>query len=290
MSNNRRLDQINQRANDLGLPKQYFQKLYFIERFLDNISNSSYKDDFILKGGFELQSLLGVTHRMTEDLDTTLNRHDLNPDNVIKVLTDICLVSQNSDVQFSIRSLKPEMDENRYPGLRATIAVKMGEVKNSFKLDISTGDLIIPEPIKLNYHGSLNDTKPFQVWAFPPTQIIADKLTALVKFGRINSRAKDLFDFYALKNSDFGKVNALDLLEAYQGKSQNIGLTTAISDIPKQVELLRSSVGLQKSWTNYQRRRPYASEISFDDTLSAAASYANMLDIANKKVVSNQKK
>lgn len=53
-------------------------QLYFFERFLDRLANSKFKDSLVLKGGFLLSSLLGITERSTIDMDFSVcNLHHM---------------------------------------------------------------------------------------------------------------------------------------------------------------------------------------------------------------------
>ena len=44
-------------------------RLYMYDRFIERLSLSQYKDNFILKGGFYLSMLFGVESRNTMDID-----------------------------------------------------------------------------------------------------------------------------------------------------------------------------------------------------------------------------
>ena len=45
-------------------------QMYFFERFLDRLSKSKYKFNFVIKGGFLISSIIGVDNRTTMDMDT----------------------------------------------------------------------------------------------------------------------------------------------------------------------------------------------------------------------------
>ena len=53
-----------------------------LERFLERISISKYKDNFILKGGMLISAMLGIDSRTTMDMDTTIKGFSLTEDNV----------------------------------------------------------------------------------------------------------------------------------------------------------------------------------------------------------------
>lgn len=47
-------------------------RIYLMERLLERVSLSPYRDNFVLKGGFLVSSLVGVDMRSTMDIDTTV--------------------------------------------------------------------------------------------------------------------------------------------------------------------------------------------------------------------------
>ena len=51
---------------------QILLRNYGMERFLERISISRYKDNFILKGDMLVSSMLGLDSRATMDIDTTV--------------------------------------------------------------------------------------------------------------------------------------------------------------------------------------------------------------------------
>ena len=47
-------------------------RVFFMERFLERVAMSEYKDKFILKGGMLVASLVGLDTRATMDIDATI--------------------------------------------------------------------------------------------------------------------------------------------------------------------------------------------------------------------------
>jgi len=53
-------------------------RIYMMERFLERVSVSHFKDNFIIKGGILVTSLIGVALRSTMDIDTTVKNLNLS--------------------------------------------------------------------------------------------------------------------------------------------------------------------------------------------------------------------
>ena len=52
-------------------------RFYMYDRFVERLSKSKYKDNFVLKGGFYLSKLFGLDNRSTMDIDTALRKLSL---------------------------------------------------------------------------------------------------------------------------------------------------------------------------------------------------------------------
>ena len=64
--------QVRSFAQKRNLQSQEVLQMFFLERVLERLSKSQYKDNFILKGGFLISSMIGVSERTTMDMDTCI--------------------------------------------------------------------------------------------------------------------------------------------------------------------------------------------------------------------------
>ena len=53
---------------------------FIMERFLERVSVSDYRNHFILKGGMLVASIIGIDMRATMDIDTTVKSISVNED------------------------------------------------------------------------------------------------------------------------------------------------------------------------------------------------------------------
>lgn len=70
-------------AKDKNLKPQEVLQMYLFERIIERLSLSRYKDNFILKGGLLIASMIGVECRSTLDMDTTV-KNILMADDIIR--------------------------------------------------------------------------------------------------------------------------------------------------------------------------------------------------------------
>lgn len=82
---------------------------FMMERFLERVSISDYSNNFILKGGMLVASIVGVDMRATMDIDTTVNALPLNENDIQKIISEICSIPVEDGVCFHIISSKSIM-------------------------------------------------------------------------------------------------------------------------------------------------------------------------------------
>ena len=63
---------IKNLAKQTGTAPQALLQAFFFERFLERLSQSEYRDKFVVKGGMLISAMVGVAQRSTMDLDTTI--------------------------------------------------------------------------------------------------------------------------------------------------------------------------------------------------------------------------
>ena len=100
---------------------QILMRNYMMERFLERISLSKYKDKFILKGGMLVAAMVGMNVRSTMDMDATIKGIDINIDNAKKLISEIIAVPLDDGVTFQVKNISEIMDEAEYPGVRVTM-------------------------------------------------------------------------------------------------------------------------------------------------------------------------
>ena len=81
---------IKNKAAEKHISAQLVMQNYMLERLLERISLSPYKNNFILKGGFLISAIVGLDTRATMDLDTTIKGFTLTHEAIRKIFTEIC--------------------------------------------------------------------------------------------------------------------------------------------------------------------------------------------------------
>ena len=112
---------IKNKAAEKHISAQLVMQNYMLERLLERISLSPYKNTFILKGGFLISAIVGLDTRATMDLDTTIKGFTLTHEVIRKIFTEICAVQIADDVQFEGVGISDIRETDDYPGIRVAL-------------------------------------------------------------------------------------------------------------------------------------------------------------------------
>ena len=80
---------IRKKAKEEGVPPQLVMQNYLLERLLERISLSPWRDSVVIKGGMLIGSHVGVDKRSTKDLDTTVRGFPLTHENAEHAFREI---------------------------------------------------------------------------------------------------------------------------------------------------------------------------------------------------------
>ena len=124
---------------------------YMLERLLERISVSDYKYKFVLKGGMLITAIVGIDMRNTLDMDATIKGFNLEKDNLENILNEIFSIDLDDDVTFEFRNMKEIRQEDEYGGYRVALDAKFDNLVVPMKLDITTGDVIVPKEVNYKF-------------------------------------------------------------------------------------------------------------------------------------------
>ena len=243
-------------------------RLYMMERFLERVSVSQYKDKFVIKGGMLVTAMVGVALRTTMDIDTTIKNHDLSEEEAKHIVNEIAQINIDDGVTFEIKDMSTIMDNMEYPGIRFTMNAIMEKLITPMKIDISTGDVITPRAIEYRYKLILED-RSINLWSYNLETILAEKLQTILSRGLLNTRMRDLYDIRTLV-SVYGEDISTDILkwafEATCKKRKTENLKLDANDILAKINIDNH---IQQLWKAYQKKYIYAASISYEDTIES---------------------
>ena len=89
---------IKFKANENNLKVQEMWDKYFFDLFLIRLSNSKENMNFILKGGFLLENIVGIKNRTTLDLDFSYRLEDINEEEVKNKIINTLNIEVNDEL------------------------------------------------------------------------------------------------------------------------------------------------------------------------------------------------
>jgi len=197
---------IRNMAKEKNINEQIILRNYMLERLLERISLSPYKENLILKGGMLIAAMVGLDARATMDMDTTLRGYPLTEDAIRTVFSDILAVPVEDNVTLSLKRLEEIHDEAEYPGIRITLEMLLDETIQRLKVDITTGDSITPREITYSFR-MLFDDRTIEVKAYNLETVLAEKLETVLSRRTANTRMRDFYDVYILANTQKGNFD-----------------------------------------------------------------------------------
>jgi len=249
-------------------------KYYVFDRFIVRLSESGYRDNFILKGGFLLSTLFGLENRSTMDIDCALANISLTKDNVLKMIEAIISIDTHDDIKFVIKDISPIRTEDKYGGYRITLIFEFENIRELLKIDIATGDPITPEAIIYEYKPMLSGTT-IKLWTYNLETIIAEKLETILSKLELSSRMKDYYDLYLIYTKDWDNINVERLRQAVQNTFTKRGFNKSLIESFK---IIKNSSALKKRWEAYSKKYDYASEIKFETILQCIENIINVIE------------
>lgn len=266
-------DKLRNIFNEKNINFNAVLKFYMYDRFIERLSKSKYRDNFVLKGGFYLSSLFGIENRSTIDIDAAIRKAKFTEDNLLKMITEIINVDVDDNVVFKINEISSIRDEDEYGGLRVTIDFQLENVKDKFHIDMATGDPIYPRPDSYNYK-SLIEKKTYQVWTYTTETVLAEKLETILNKLDTSSRMKDYYDIYLIYKFKFAELNKENFMMAVKKTFEKRKFQ---GNLIGSLNVIKQSSILKEKWSNYARKNNYAREIEFEEILAFLEEFINIL-------------
>jgi len=268
-------DSIKSRLKSLAIkenrPFDYLLMHYFIERLLYRVSISQYSENFILKGGLLLYSILEEDARATKDIDFLARQIENTPDRLIEVFREICKIPTDDAVRYDADSILAERIKEGadYQGVRLKVSAYLDKSRHILQFDIGFGDIVVPYPTIMEYPSLLEMDRP-KIKVYSLESVIAEKFEAMVFLAEANSRMKDFYDIYKLCNSfDFNGVQLHDAILATFNRRE-----TPMSDTPtiftEAYPLLKDK---QTQWKAFLKRTGLDTQATFPEILDVIRTF-----------------
>lgn len=260
-------DLIRNQAKGDSTKAQMLFRHFAMERLLERLSVSEYKDDFVIKGGMLISSIVGIEERMTRDIDATMRGHNMDPGTIGRILSEVAGIDLGDGFLFEVGEPAEIMADSEYGGVRLPIKAYIEKSKTSFKIDVSTGDAITPDAVDYQYK-LMFEERSIPLRSYNAETALAEKLETILSLATQTSRMRDFFDIWGLMRSDC-EIDVALLGTALEATVATRDSTASLDKAEETILLMESSPVMLDLWERYQSANPFAESVSWDDALSA---------------------
>lgn len=241
-------------------------RIFMMERFVERVSLSKYKNNFILKGGMLVASIVGVDMRATMDIDTTVKSLPLNETDAKKIITEICEIQVEDGVSFRIVSVTNIMTDFEYPGIRMMLEATLERLRQPIKLDISTDDVITPAAVEYEYKLMFED-RTISLLSYNTETLLAEKIQTILSRGIANTRMRDFYDVCGIVRMNADKIDYDTLAEAFQATCKKRETIFSKSEIEETLSEIKSDELLALLWEHFRKRNFFVGDLQWKEVL-----------------------
>jgi predicted nucleotidyltransferase component of viral defense system len=258
---------IKNMAKAKNVPANVILQNYMMERFLERMAASRYRNNFILKGGFLIASMIGIDLRSTMDMDATIQGLPVSEDTVRKIIIEIGNLDVNDNVTFKLSSIRPIHAVGTYEDFRVALQASLLGLRVNLKIDITTGDSIFPREIIYTFPLMFED-RSIDIKAYAINNILSEKIESILARNITNTRARDYYDVYTLVEVRKVAINKKEFKLVLEAKAKERGTLIYVEQYKKYLSDIKTSQDLAKIWQVYTQQYGYAAGIQFQDILA----------------------
>lgn len=268
---------IRSLAEKKNLKSQEVLQIYFFERFLERLSKSPYKNNFVIKGGFLISSLIGIENRTTMDMDTTIKGIALKEERIKEIVEEIINIDVDDGIRFEIKDISYIREEDEYENFRISLIASVGKTKNPMKLDLTTGDAITPREIEYTYP-CIFSKEDIKIMAYPLETILAEKYETIIRRNIATTRMRDFYDLYTLYKLKKDDIDYEVLKEAIERTSDKRGSQEIMKDYEEIIEDIKEDSYQRSLWEVYLSENKYIGDLSFDKVAGVVTILSNRIN------------
>ena len=247
---------------------------YIMERFLERVALSRYRNNFILKGGMLVAAVVGLDTRATMDIDTTVKSLHLDMENARRIIEEIIAVEIPDGVDFHITKATDIMEEHDYSGIRFMLEASIDNLRQAIKIDISTGDVITPRAVEYSYHLMFED-RSISLLTYNLETLLAEKMETIMSRGTANTRMRDFYDIYVISSQ---KSFDQDVLKnAFYATSEKRETIVQIPDFIDTISSIESDEVMKSQWENFRNDSFFVGELSWAEVMASVRNLAEII-------------
>ena len=259
-------DKVKNIAKSKRLSSQEVLQMFFFERFLERLSHSKYKFNFVIKGGLLISSMIGIDNRTTMDMDTTVKGIPLKEDVIKNIILEILGIEVGDGIQFEVTDITHIREEDEYENFRVHLIAIFGKIRNAMKIDITTGDVITPKEIEYVYPCMFRE-EGLKVLAYPIETILAEKYESVIKRNISTTRMRDFYDLYSLYRLRKEEIDFDILKQAIISTARRRESLSLMKQAIEIIEDIKEDDYLKELWKVYLADNLYVGDLNFSETI-----------------------
>ena len=260
-----------------NLKAQEVLQMYFFERFLTRLEKSRYRVNFIIKGGFLISSIIGIQNRTTMDIDTTIKGLPVKDEIIKEIILEILNIEVNDGIEFVLGKIENIREISEYENYRLHLTANFEKIKNPLKIDITTGDVIIPSEIEYSYETIFKEKLNILVYSLET--LIAEKYETIIKRNITTTRLRDFYDIYMIFKLKNDKIDVNNLKQAIWETAKNRNSTEEILESKEILEDIKNDEYLNKQWNIYKKENKYVDNIQFSEILELLNKISDIIQV-----------
>lgn len=269
---------IRSMAAKKNLRAQEVLQMFLFERIIDRLAASSFRDNFILKGGLLISSMIGIGERTTMDMDTTARGIQMEEDEIVSAVKEIIAMDVGDGISFEFQKIEPIREDDAYNNFRVHLRAKYGKIDSPMKIDITTGDIITPAAIRYDFPFVFEE-KRVPVMAYTLETVLAEKYETIIRRNIGTTRARDYYDLHTLYRSRKDVVQMEVLRAAVIHTAEKRDSVDDIMDWRDILKDIREEPQLYLLWDNYAADNKYIGDLKFNEVLDTVDEIAKILDL-----------
>ena len=235
---------------------------FVMERFLERVALSPYRNNFILKGGMLIAAVVGLETRATMDIDTTVKALPLTMENARRVVEDIIRIDVPDGMSFTITKVSDIMEGHDYPGIRFMLEAALDKLRQTIKIDISTGDVITPQAVEYSYKLMFDD-RSISIWTYNLETLLGEKLETIMARETANTRMRDFYDIYILTKQETVDYGVLH--DAFMATSLKRETTRMIPRLDSILDAVKTDPVMREMWDKYRQENYFVGNLSWEE-------------------------
>ena len=266
---------------------QALLRVFMMERFLERIAVSEYRDRFILKGGMLVAAHTGLDSRATKDIDTSIRMLSIQAEDIRKTLEEIAQIDIGDGVVFEFQSVERIMEEHDYPGIRFGMNGLFEGTRKHFAIDISTDDIITPNAVTFAYP-LMFEERTIPLLAYNLETLLAEKMETILSRGTANTRIRDFYDIYMLTELKPQAINDDDFIAAFRATAAKRGTEKLIPAFSRILNSIQESDEMQEMWDKFRKTYYYVEDAAWTDVMKSVHRLASLMIPKGQEEISTE--